>query len=155
MSVPSTPRPAPRAAAAALGLFLAVASGTPGCEGDRECYPTDWRACACGDGAPGYQQCDDAGEAYGACDCTGTIPGLTTGAAASGGAGQGGGSAGAGGATLKKFMEECGLDEDCETGLCHFYMGKGASLCSKSCTGAADCPPPSPGCNLMGICKAP
>jgi hypothetical protein len=139
-------------------LLLLGLGAQPAClEGERECYPSDWRACTCGDGAPGYEQCDAAGEGYGACDCSGTVPSLTTGpasSAASGGAGQGGagGGGGAGGTPKKGFLEDCALDEECESGLCYNFNAKGPK-CSLPCTGPADCPPPSPGCNMMGICK--
>jgi len=93
------------------------------------------------------------------------VPALTTGpasGAASGGAGQGGGGAaagaaaagGAGGAPKKGFLEDCTLDEECETGLCQNFPSKGPK-CSQLCSSPADCPPPSPGCNMMGVCKAP
>lgn len=147
-------------------MALVVTMGTlPAClDGDRACYPSDWRACACADGAPGYAQCDAAGEAYGACDCSGMVPGLTTGPASSsgvGGAGQGGGGAGgdggatgSGGAPLQGFLEDCALAEECESGICHNFPAKGPK-CTLQCAGPADCPPPSTGCNMMGVCKAP
>ena len=141
--------------ASKLGVWIAFSAlaslGAACLEGERECYPTDWRGCTCGDGAPGYQQCDAAGDAYGACDCSGTIPALTTGASASSGAG---GSAGSGGGPSKGFLEECTTDEECVTGLCYPFMAKGPH-CSQPCGGDGDCPPPSPGCNLMGTCKVP
>jgi hypothetical protein len=118
-------------------------------DSDRACYPSDWRACSCDDSAAGYQQCSVDGSAYGACDCSGMIPGLTT-SAASGGGGDGG----AGGSGKLPFMAECTTDQECETGLCYPFNAKGPH-CSKSCSADGDCPPPSPGCSNMGVCKAP
>ncbi len=120
----------------------------------RPCYPGDYQACACGDDR-GYARCDADGEAYGACDCSGTIPGLGGGAGggdAGGGGASGGG--GAGGSAKLPFMAPCSGDDECETGLCYDFAAKGPH-CSKTCTLDTDCPLPSPGCNLMGICKAP
>jgi hypothetical protein len=133
----------------ALVLIVAAIAAPAACaEGDRECYPTDWRACRC-DAAEGYQQCDAAGDGYGACDCSGAIPGLTTSAASSGGGGSGGG-----GSEKLPFMSPCVLDEDCESGLCFNFNAKGP-LCTIPCSPETVCPPPSPGCSLMGVCKAP
>ena len=70
-----------------------------------------------------------------------------------GGGGAGAGAAG-GGAALLGFMETCVQDEDCESGLCHVYNAKGPK-CTLACQVDADCPSPSPGCNNMGVCKAP
>jgi hypothetical protein len=132
-------------------LVLALLCGAPtaaSCaDGDPACYPTDWRACNCDDGAVGYQQCGTDGSAYGACDCSGTIPGLTTASCS-------GGEAGAGGGGKVAYLCACSTNEECETGLCHPFNMKGP-LCSKPCAADTDCPTPSPGCNNMGICKAP
>lgn len=142
------------------GAIALGALGASSCvEGEHACYRLDWRACSCAGGGEGYQQCDKEGAGYGACDCSGRIPGLTTSTAAGGGqgggggAGGGGGGAGGGGGKLP-FMSECMIDEECETGLCYFFNAKGPH-CSSYCGADADCPPPSPGCNNMGVCKAP
>jgi len=132
-----------------LGILLGLALAAPfGCQEDgRECYPTDWRACLCGDGARGYQQCDAEGAAYGTCDCSGKIPGLSTSAGA-------GGSGGGGGGEKLPFLAACMTDDQCETGICHLFPSKGAH-CTQACSPAAPCPPESPGCNPMGVCKLP
>jgi hypothetical protein len=121
-----------------LGLPCLAALGVPGCvEGERACYPSDWRACACADAAEGYQQCDAEGSGYGACDCSGTIPGFS------------------GSPAPGTYMGSCTTDEDCtETKLCHPFNAKGPH-CTLPCSADTDCPEPSPGCNNMGVCKAP
>src|SRR5262245_14593966 len=47
----------------------------------------------------------------------------------------------------------CTSHDQCASGLCHFYPARAASFCSKPCTTAADCPAPSPGCNMMNVCR--
>lgn len=133
--------------ATSAALLAAAAIGAAACEVDsgRECYPGDWLACTCG-ADRGYQQCDPEGAGYGACDCSGAIPGL----AASAGAGSGG----SGGAALLPFMSACDADAECQTGLCYTFAAKG-DFCSQPCVDSAECPPPSTGCNMMGVCKAP
>lgn len=126
----------PRARACALFVWLFIAA----CADDgRPCYPGDYRSCTCGGGALGYQQCDAAGQGYGACDCSGAVPG---------------GSCAGGGGALLGFMAECADNAQCESGLCHTYNAKG-SHCTIPCATDVECPPPSPGCNSMGVCKAP
>ncbi len=145
-------------------MFTGVVLVLLGCESDeRACYPGDFVACACDDGRDGYARCDAEGAAYGACGYCGTTPGLdassgstvdSTGASGgSGGAGTGG-AGGAGGAALLPFMSSCEVDEQCETGLCYPFNAKGPH-CTQACDGPEDCPAPSPGCNLMGVCKVP
>lgn len=57
----------------AVGLLSVLAA--PGCaEPQRLCYPGDYRACECFDGAPGLQRCLDDGESFTDCDCSGGIP---------------------------------------------------------------------------------
>jgi hypothetical protein len=151
-------------------VFALVAAGATGCEdGGRACYPRDYERCACAGEAQGYRQCDAAGSEYGTCDCSGTIPGLTTaastgagGAGAGGGGGASGGTGGTGGAGTGgtgggeklPFLSPCANDDECDTGLCFHFNGKGPH-CSMPCEAAADCPAPSPGCSLMGVCKLP
>ena len=110
------------------------------------CYEGDFVSCRCDAGGEGYAECQ--GEAYGACVCDGSTPGLMTG---SGGQGGGGGS---GGAERLAYMSPCDEDEQCETGLCFPFNAKGPH-CTQTCSGPDDCPPPSTGCNNMGVCKAP
>ncbi|HZF49795.1 MAG TPA: hypothetical protein VE093_14145 [Polyangiaceae bacterium] len=135
---------AAQASAARAGtLFFAAIFGAACAEDGRPCYPGDYRSCSCAAGELGYQQCDAEGQGYGACDCSGATPG---------GAGGTGGTGGAG--ALLEFMAECSGDAQCESGLCYTYNAKG-SHCTIQCTADVDCPSPSPGCNNMGICKAP
>jgi hypothetical protein len=51
------------------------------------------------------------------------------------------------------FLGPCMANSDCASMVCHYYPGVGGSFCTKPCTTAADCPPPSPGCNGMGVCR--
>lgn len=54
------------------------------------------------------------------------------------------------------FMMACTKNEECTTGLCFRYsMAQVGSLCSHTCGAPEDCPAPSRGCNMMGICKSP
>jgi hypothetical protein len=59
------------------------------------------------------------------------------------------------------FMSECDLANDlCDGSLspplyCRMYNDKGISRCTHECSTNADCAAPSPGCNMMGVCKAP
>lgn len=123
------------------------------------CYAGDYRRCECEDGASGFEQCNSVGEAYGECDCESGIPGAAsgTGGAAGGSGGSGGASGGAGGsggAELLPFLSPCDEDEECESGLCFAFNAKGPH-CTTPCDGPEDCPPPSTGCNMMGVCKVP
>ena len=54
------------------------------------------------------------------------------------------------------FMSQCtlGMNDACETGLCFDFNSKG-TYCTHACSTDADCEDPSPGCNGMGVCKAP
>ena|SRR5689334_377046 len=64
----------------------------------------------------------------------------------------------------RMFLETCEDATDCQpgpgadAGICNFYAARNELLCTRACTMAtapADCPSPSPGCNNMGVCKAP
>ncbi len=122
-----------------LGLVL-----TAGCEAaeGRECLPNDYIACSCASGESGYAVCDELGSGYGECGYCGALPPGTAG----GGQGEGGG--------LLAFMSECEEDAQCETELCFVFNAKGPH-CSHPCSSDAECESPSPGCNKMGVCKAP
>jgi hypothetical protein len=145
------PRTWPRAAAL---LAAAVTAAVGACSEESTCHSGDYRACTCDDGARGYEQCagDDVSADYGACDCSGMIPGLA--AAASNGSSGAGGSGGAGGAGLLPFLSPCTTNEECETGLCYDFNARG-SHCSHACAVPEDCPPPSTGCNGMNVCETP
>jgi hypothetical protein len=136
--------------------IAAVALATPlglGCEQAPPCYAGEYVACRCSDGRDGFAECGADGAGYAACDCDAGTPGLTVGSGAGGAAGAGG-AGGAGGAPKLPFMAVCETNEQCETGLCHPFNVKGPH-CSKPCGADGDCPPPSPGCNMMKVCKAP
>lgn len=55
---------------------------------------------------------------------------------------------------LLDLFEVCTASSDCASDLCYAY-GEGGMLCTQMCTTDADCPAPSPGCNMMGICRRP
>jgi len=134
-------RPLATALAAVTAAAAALFSGC-GSSGVA-CYPTDWEACTCADGAQGYHQCAALGDAYGACDCSGPTPG----AAPIEDAGPPDVS------VLASFLAVCTVDAECESGLCYAFNAKGPH-CTIACNGDADCPAPSPGCSHMGVCKA-
>ncbi len=129
---------------ASIWLFVACVRGAPAC------YDGEYLGCSCGD-TVGYMRCTES--RYGACVCDGKTPGLDGGAGASSYATTGG-AGGQGGAALLPLMAPCNDDGQCETGLCYPFNAKGPH-CTKPCDGDGDCPAPSPGCNNMGICKAP
>src|SRR4051812_8971416 len=61
---------------ASLALALSATAAPLACTTEgRACYPGDYRACACGNGARGLFRCSPTGDAYGACDCSGIVPG--------------------------------------------------------------------------------
>src|SRR5262245_24565198 len=64
----------------------------------------------------------------------------------------------------RMFLETCEDATDCQpgpgadAGICNFYPARNELLCTRACTTATasvDCPSPSPGCNNMGVCRAP
>jgi hypothetical protein len=116
------------------------------CGEDRPpCYRGDFIGCNCSDGAYGYSACRDAEDGYGTCVCDGTIPGVDAGVKEA--------STSADSGKLAPFAP-CTDGAECESGLC-FEYGDGRSLCTKTCSGAQDCPAPSTGCNGKGACKPP
>lgn len=134
-------------------VALLAATSFSACKDDgTPCYPQDYRACDCPGAPHGFQECSADGQSYGACDCSGKIPGVAgmgdagTSEAASTDASDAG--------ALLPFMSTCDTNEQCDTGLCWNFPSKGAH-CTKHCTTAADCPPPSGGCNPQSLCKAP
>lgn len=135
-----------------LSVFWIAAALALGCNDDgRACYPGDLERCECADGVEGYRKCEEDGSQYGVCECGAGTGGSTGGGGSSTGSG---GKGGSGGAEPLPFMSPCEKNEECETGLCHNYPSKGPH-CSHSCKSGEDCEPPSTGCNMMGICKAP
>jgi hypothetical protein len=144
----------------ALLVGFPVAACSEG-NGAAECLPEDVQRCHCEDGREGYRVCSpDGSSAYGACDCDlDASPYLPQLPADDGGAGEGDGAteggAGGGDAGLM-FLSPCDPgDDQCPPNTsCDAFPAKGPH-CSKPCTVATDCPMPSPGCNMMGVCKAP
>jgi hypothetical protein len=129
--------------------LVALSSGACGSAGGA-CYPTDWEACTCADGARGYHQCAAPGDGYGACDCSGATPGL---APVDSDAGPADAATDEGGA-LAPFLAMCKVNADCESDVCFPFNSKGPH-CTIACNADSDCPAPSPGCSHMGVCKPP
>lgn len=80
-------------------------------------------------------------------------------------AGCGGDDGGPGGADASvtgtiQYMETCDItDDQCDRSVdpdlvCFNFNAKGPH-CTHPCGGDGDCDAPSPGCNNMGVCKAP
>jgi hypothetical protein len=132
-----------------LGVLLVGA-----CEEKPLCYEGDQQACTCDDGQCGFAACDVGANAYGACGSCGQVPAPADSDVSCEDLGTGGGGGEGGAPALLAFMETCSNDEECETGLCHTFNAKGPK-CSMPCQSDGDCPDPSPGCNNMGVCKAP
>jgi hypothetical protein len=139
---------------AAVLLVVACGEGN----GGAPCLPEDVERCTCVDGRDGFQVCAlEAGAGYGACNCDlDASPYLPeAGEEASDDGSEGDGNDGGGGLV---FMSPCSLATgapQCPPGTsCDNFPSKGPH-CSKPCTIAMDCPPPSPGCTPMGMCKAP
>ena len=143
--------PGRRAGGVLFALALLVFGALPAsCTPDgAACAPADFQYCDCPSGVRGYQQCLDDGSKYGACDCSGTIP-VGAGVLVEAGpdvdaeAAAEGGKAG--------FLTTCSDDVDCESNLCFAFNAYGPH-CSTPCSKTTDCPAPSPGCSMMGVCK--
>lgn len=133
-----------------LLALSALLSGA--CDATPVCYEGDKQACTCDDEQCGFATCDVAANEYGACGSCGLVPTATGTTLACEKEGGGGGAGGA--PPLLAFLETCESDEECETGLCHNFNAKGPK-CTMACQTDGDCPEPSPGCNMMGVCKAP
>jgi hypothetical protein len=147
-----------RAAAglAGLAVLLLVVACNEGNSG-ASCLPEDVERCTCDDGRDGFDVCDpDGGGGYGACNCdldaSPYLPEAGEEASADAAESDGGGP----GALV--FMSACSTASgapQCPPGTsCDDFPAKG-QFCSKPCKEATDCPPPSPGCNMMGTCKTP
>jgi hypothetical protein len=142
-----------------LAALVVVACGQG--SGGANCLPEDVERCTCADGRDGFEVCDPTNASgYGACNCeldaSPYLPeaGVEASVEASA-AGDGEADASGGGLV---FMSACSTapgSPQCPPGTsCDNFPAKGPH-CSKPCTEATDCPPPSPGCNMMGVCKAP
>ena len=130
---------------AILGAVTIVGAIVLACGEDRPlCYRGDFIGCNCADGAYGYSACVADESGYGACVCNGTTPGVDAGPR----------DASVEETTKLALFVKCTDAAECESGVCFTY-GDGQSLCSKSCTSAAECPAPSSGCNGKGACRPP
>lgn len=136
-----------------LCATLLVSMGGACTDEGRPCYAGDFRRCDCATpgagGASGYQQCTADGQGYGACDCSGNIPGIPSADSGADTATEAPAEAG-----LLGFTAPCQKNEDCQSGDCFPFNAKGPH-CTKPCTQATDCPPPLTGCSNMGQCKVP
>jgi hypothetical protein len=143
------------AAASVVALVLVIAGGGACSSADHPelCYPGDLIACSCSAGAQGVARCDTvAGSGYGACDCT-----ADAGADAPDEASNDAAASDAAGDVdegLLPFLAPCETNAQCETGLCFPFNAKGPQ-CTEPCSVDSDCPPPSPGCSNMKVCKSP
>lgn len=134
---------------ASCSVILAMVALFGGCDTAGEaCYPADYEACTCADGARGYHQCVAQGDGYSTCDCSGATPGLVLADAGPGDA------ASEEGGSLASFLAICAVNADCESNVCFPFNSKGPH-CTIACNADADCPAPSPGCSHMGVCKPP
>jgi hypothetical protein len=140
---------------AALAAVLVVALLSPACQQNgTRCAPGDYVACACPNPVKGFARCTPSGDDYTLCDCSGAVPPGVVDLEAGAAPDAAGADAADAVAAKLGFMSPCEKDIECETGLCFVFNAKGPR-CSKSCQNDSDCPAPSPGCNLQGICKAP
>jgi hypothetical protein len=142
-------------ALSAVGIVV-VACGEG--NGSTNCLPEDVERCTCDDGRAGFLVCDpEAGRGYGACNCDVEVSPYLPEAGSEAGEEGGDGEADASDGGLM-FMSACSMAAgapQCPKGTsCDDFPAKGPH-CSKPCTEATDCPAPSTGCNMMGVCKAP
>jgi hypothetical protein len=118
------------------------------------CHRGEYQGCSCLGGATGYQACDVTESGYLACTCDGTTPGVDGGRVVADASGEADAPADA--ASGGAYMTPCGANDACAGAgsICSSFVGRG-KICTKPCTQATDCPAPSPGCNMQGICRAP
>jgi hypothetical protein len=126
--------------------------------GGANCLPEDVERCTCENGRSGFMVCDPTtGSGYGACECDLDASPYLPEAGSEAGEGDGASDADAADGGLM-FMSPCSTaagSPQCPVGTsCDDFPAKGPH-CSKPCKVATDCPAPSPGCNMMGVCKAP
>jgi len=144
---------------ASLAVLLLVVACNEG-NGGAPCLPEDVERCTCDDGRDGFVVCPlDGGGGYGACNCDlDGSPYLPEAGEEASSDAAGGDASDAGNDGGLSFMSTCSTaigSPPCPPGTsCDDFPAKG-QFCSKPCTVAMDCPPPSTGCNMMGICKAP
>lgn len=119
------------------------------------CYRGEYQGCFCAPGVPGYQACDVTENSFLACVCDGTTPGIDggrdTGAADASDAATDPDASGA------AYMTPCGPNDACAgAGARCFEFGNKGKVCTRNCTQASDCPPPSLGCSPnQAVCRAP
>jgi hypothetical protein len=140
------------ALASCLAGALALVVGAACTVDATPCYPGDYVACTCGSGARGLSQCATDGAAYGVCDCSGKVAGTSSAPGPADGGAVPDGATDDGGKLA--FLAPCSSNDQCSTNLCFRYNAKGPH-CSMPCKVDSDCPAPAPGCNMMGVCKAP
>lgn len=145
-----------------LGPLTAILGACGEGNGGAACLPEDVERCTCADGKTGFTVCDPrAGAFYGACNCaidaSPYLPEAGVEASSEGG-GEGGGTMMMCGGPVLSFMCACSQSAgspQCSTGdMCYPFPSKGPH-CTHACKTPMDCPPPSPGCTPMGVCKAP
>lgn len=134
--------------------WICVACGQG--NGGANCLPEDVERCACGDGRAGFMICDPrTSSGYGACNCELDASPYLPAAGLEAGEGDGAASAGDGGLAFLSACSTAAGSPQCPAGTsCDDFPAKGPH-CSRPCRLPTDCPAPSPGCNMMGVCKAP
>jgi hypothetical protein len=136
--------------------LVARAVGGCGEDYDRTCYAGDYRGCQCPGGGWGYARCTPLGEFDTVCACDGTTPGVDAGKDTGGPPPDAEGAevcisdAGADGG-VKKYLEVCTTNAECETCLCEVFAGSGR--CTKRCTSLDPCPAPADACTNRGVCR--
>ncbi len=133
----------------ALGLFVAAACGEETVPLETLCDPGTNIFCRCPGGEPGTKLCNDAGDAFGECDNCREREDPTGGSGGSTSSGGGGGNPDG-----APFLRPCGLDSECQSGLCEF------GYCTRNCVKVSDCEYPASECVkragvqvCMPVCK--
>ena len=133
-------------AATVLGIAVLVACSTT----YPPCYRGEYQGCACASGGHGYQACNVTEDAFQACVCDGTTPGID------GGRDSGGAAADASDAEVgAAYLAPCGPNGACAGpgAICFEFSNKG-KICTKKCTQTSDCPAPSTACTPNnGVCR--
>jgi hypothetical protein len=143
---------------ASLACLVVAACGEG--SGNANCLPEDVERCTCADGRDGFQVCNPTNASgYSACNCElDASPYLPEAGVEASMEASAESDEGAEASSGLVFMSPCSTapgSPQCPPGdSCDDFPAKGPH-CSKPCTEATDCPPPSPGCNMMGVCKAP
>ena len=158
----------PRSALVVVGLLSALVMFATGACGEdyKDCYGEDLISCTCAGGAVGYAKCGPSGDFKSSpCICDGATPGIDAGhdSGSNGGANDATSDApsdaalvctreaGADAAGAKRDFETCATADECDGCRCELFQNQ--HLCTRACTGDADCP--GTGCNPRGICRNP